>query len=135
MAKALILIIDQSRATRAMYADYFRYHGYDVAEAVDSAEGVLLSRTLKPDLVVTELSADLEWVQAIRVMRSNGTARETAIIACSTLIESNWPQAPGGVEVDRALPKPMSPRSLLWEVQQLLGHAPAEPAVAGGAGF
>jgi CheY-like chemotaxis protein len=130
MHKALILIIDQSSATRAMYADYLRHHGYDVAEAADSAEGFQLSVALHPDLVVTELPADHEWVQAIRVVGRNGAARETAIIACSTHIDPRWPYMPEGVDVDRALPKPTSPRTLLYEVERLLGHDQASVVVA-----
>ncbi|HSJ26177.1 MAG TPA: hypothetical protein VK929_15975 [Longimicrobiales bacterium] len=130
MQKALILIVDQSSATRAMYADYLRYHGYGVAEASTSAEGMRLSHSLRPDLVVTELPADHEWVQAIRVLGRDGAARETAIIACSTQIDPRWPYVPEGVDVDRALPKPTSPRTLLDEVMRLLGHDAPEPVMA-----
>jgi CheY-like chemotaxis protein len=118
--KALILIIDQSSDTRAMYADCFRHHGYAVAEAADSHEGLALSRSLRPDLIVTELSTEHEWVQAIRVIRGNGVAGETAIIACSSSIEPSWPCVPEGIDVDRALPKPTSPSTLLMAAEQLL---------------
>jgi CheY-like chemotaxis protein len=122
MHRALILIIDPSRETRTIYADYFRHYGYAVAEAGSGHEGAALARSLRPDLIVTELSEDHDWVQAIRVVRDDGSTRETAIIACSTLIEPSWPCAPAGVEVDSALPKPTSPRTLLDEVQRLLAH-------------
>jgi CheY-like chemotaxis protein len=129
MAKALILIVDRCGATRAMYAAYFRHHGYEAVEAADSREGVLLSRMLNPDLVVADLAGGQEWVPAIRRMRGNGTARERAIIACSSTIDPHWPEAPTGIDVDRALPKPTSPSSLLQAIQQLLGHGPAAQAL------
>jgi CheY-like chemotaxis protein len=130
MQKALILIVDENQATRTMYADYLRHHGYAVVEADGTGMDVELSESLRPDLVVTELPSDWEWLQAIRVMRGDGTTRHCVIIACSTHIEPDWPCAPPGLEVDRALPKPTSPRALLQEVQQLLGHVPTEAVMA-----
>jgi CheY-like chemotaxis protein len=120
MDKALILIIDESGDTRAMYGDYFRYHGYAVAEAADGLEGLRLYYKLQPDLVVTELSDEPEWIRALRTMRGHGHGRKTATIACSTTIDASWPYAPPGVDVDMALPKPISPRTLLLQAQHLL---------------
>lgn len=120
MAKELILIIDASAETRSMYGDYFRYHGYEVAEAPDAAEGVQLLSELRPDLVVTELSEEPEWVEGIRTLRRSGTGEERAMIACSTRIDPTWPCAPPEIDVDRALPKPLSPRVLLLEAQAVL---------------
>jgi CheY-like chemotaxis protein len=131
MHRALILIIDPSRETRTIYADYFRHYGYAVAEAADGDEGAELARSLRPNLIVTELSEEEDWVRAIRVVREDGTTRETAIIACSSLIEASWPCAPAGVQVDSALPKPTSPRTLLGEVQRLLAHGAQQPMAIG----
>jgi CheY-like chemotaxis protein len=128
MERALILIIDQSPETRAMYADIFRHYGYTVAEAADSAEGVRLFHELRPDLIVTELSNEPEWVRALRAVRDDANGPRPATIACSTSIDPHWPCAPPGIDVDLALPKPTSPRKLLTEAQQLLARR--EPRAA-----
>lgn len=120
MDRTLILLIDASGDTRAMYGDYFRYHGYAVAEAADGPEGLRLFRTLRPDLVVTELSDDPDWMRAIRTICGVGARRTTATIACSTTIDATWPLAPPSLDVDLALPKPISPRNLLLHAQHLL---------------
>ena len=130
MPKERILIIDKSPETRAMYAEYFRYHGYRVVEAADGAEGVRLFAQLQPDLVVTELSDEPEWARAIRLLRWPKTGGVTAVIACSTWIDRNRPAAPAGIDVDVALPKPTSPRKLLRVAQELLARGGASvPAV------
>lgn len=125
MKSPLILIIDSSRETRTMYADYFRYHGFTVAEAADGTEGGRFCREQRPDLIVTELYNEGDWLQAIRVVRDDGSAPQTAIVACSTLIDSSKPCAPAGLGIDSAMGKPTSPRSLLAEVQRLLGLVPS----------
>lgn len=121
MPKALILLIDESDVTRAMYGEYFRYHGFDVAEASDGTEGLRLFRQLHPDLIVTELSDEPEWMESIRSIRAQGGGQRTAMIACSTAIDATWPVAPPGLEVDLALAKPISPRALLYQARGLLG--------------
>jgi DNA-binding response OmpR family regulator len=130
MSKALILIIDHSRETRIMYGDYLRYHGYAVAEAADAEEGMRQAGALQPDLIVTELFDEPSWIRAIRLVGSSGSAREIAIIACSTQLDSALPWAPHGMEVDSALAKPTTPRTLLQEVDRLLRRAHGD-AVAG----
>lgn len=120
MPKALILIIDESEVTRAMYGDYFRHHGFAVAEAANGTEGLRLFRQRRPDLIVTELSDRPEWMQSIRSIRALA-GRRTAMIACSTTIDATWPVAPPGLDVDVALAKPISPRALLDQAQHLLG--------------
>jgi CheY-like chemotaxis protein len=122
MNKGLILIIDQSPETRAMYGDYFRHHGYGVAEAADGQEGIRLVRELKPDLVVTELSGDEGWLDAIRTIANDSPDERPALIACSTRIDASWPYAPPGLAVDMAVPKPITPRSLLEQARQVLVH-------------
>lgn len=131
MQKALILVIDPSSDTRAMYGDYFRHHGYAVAEAADGAEGVRLFEQLRPDLIVTELSAEPEWLRSIQRIRGQGDGPRTAMIACSTTIDATWPAVPHDIEVDLALAKPISPRALLQQAELVLdSHASGARAVA-----
>ncbi len=125
----LILIVDPHRETREMYGDYFRYHGYAVAEAATSPEALFLAAELEPELVVTELSDEPEWLAAVRAIRRPGRSRPPAVIACSNSIDRRWPGAPPGVDVDRALPKPTSPRALLQVVRQLLGAGTMDAAL------
>ena len=125
MHKALILFLDPSSETRAMYADYFRHHGYDVAEAADSAGAVALHTRRRADLVVTELSDRPEWKDAIRSMRWPEPGFETPVIACSSRIDPDWPFAPIWVDVDVALPKPTPPSAVLRAARHLLARRSA----------
>lgn len=120
MGKALILLIDPSAVTRSMYADCFRHHGYEVVEADDAADGLRLFARLDPRLVVTELSDDPDWLDAIRMLRALVPGRRTPLILCSTHINAFCPVPPVGVDADVALAKPVSPLHLLMQVNALL---------------
>lgn len=122
MAKALILMIDRSATTRSMYRDCFRHHGYEVVEAEDAADGLRLFARWDPQLVVTELDDDPGWLDAIRMLRALVPGRHTPVILCSTRIETSTPVLPEGLEVDMALPKPISPRELLTQASDLLAR-------------
>lgn len=131
MEKRLILLIDPSAYTRAMYGDYFRFHGYAVMEAADGPAGLNLANEIEPDLVVTEVSSEPEWVEAIRTLRARGPGRKKATIACSVRIDAAWPFAPRGFDVDLALPKPISPRALLLQAERVMAaRSRASRAVA-----
>jgi DNA-binding response OmpR family regulator len=119
MNPVLVLIIDNSHDTRAIYADYFRHHGFAVAEAATGPEGAALFEQLRPALVITELSASPEWMDALWAIRSGRGA--TPILACSTQIERSAPWGPPCV--DAALAKPASPRALLEQARALLAGA------------
>ena len=120
MGKTLILLIDPSAATRSMYADCFRHHGHDVVEAEDAQDGLRLFARLDPRLVVTELSEDADWLDALRMMRALVPGQRTPLILCSTRINTFHPVAPEGVDADVALAKPVLPRQLLRHANALL---------------
>ncbi|MFA6383252.1 MAG: response regulator [Parcubacteria group bacterium] len=51
--KIKILIIDDDDATRSLYAEVFKRHGFDVAEAVDGVEGLDKASINIPDVIFT----------------------------------------------------------------------------------
>ena len=132
MRKAPILLIDPSAVTRSMYADCLRHYGYDVVEAEDAAEGLRLFARLDPALVVTELSDDPGWLDAIRMLRALVPGQRTPVILCSTRIDPFCPVLPAGIDADDALAKPVSPRELVARVDALLAAGGYGVATAGG---
>ena len=125
MGNALILLIDPSAATRSMYADGLRHHGHDVLEAADATEGLRLFARFDPALVVTEISDDPDWLDALRMLRSLVPGQRTPLILCSTRIDGFWRATPVDIDADLALAKPISPLLLALEVNALLaGVAP-----------
>ncbi|TMQ25619.1 MAG: response regulator [Candidatus Rokuibacteriota bacterium] len=54
--RASILIVDDSRETRDIYADYLSYFGYCVAGAGSASEALEMIRSLQPDVIVIDLT-------------------------------------------------------------------------------
>ena len=125
MGKALILLIDPSAATRAMYGDCLRHQGYGVLEAENAVEGLRLFARFDPALVVSELTPDPLWLDGLRMLRALVPGLHTPIVLCTSRINPFSPVPPEGVDADVVLAKPVSPRILLRAVDQLLGEADA----------
>jgi len=51
--KIRILIVDDDDATRSLYTEVFKKHGFDVTEAVDGVEGLDMATKNVPDIVFT----------------------------------------------------------------------------------
>jgi DNA-binding response OmpR family regulator len=121
MSKGTILLLDPCDATRSMYGDYLRFHGYAVAEGADGAEGLRMAGELWPDVLVTELRLPfIDGIELIRSVRYREPVPFTGVIVCATVIDSVWPDAPADARPDTALAKPVAPRTLLLEVQRLV---------------
>lgn len=54
--KIRILIVEDDQATREMYVEVFRSHGYDVLEAEDGVEGLDRATKEVPDVIFTGIS-------------------------------------------------------------------------------
>ena len=52
----LVLIVDDFEDNREMYAQYLRFHGYDVAEADNGQDALSQASGLRPDVIVMDLS-------------------------------------------------------------------------------
>src|SRR5206468_11632295 len=72
----LVLIADDNRDTRDMYALYLSKIGYSVATAAEGREAVVKALTLRPDLIVMDL--ELPGVRGWRAMEDIGRDAKTA---------------------------------------------------------
>lgn len=50
-----VLLVDPDEDSRSIYAALLRHHGFLVLEAEDGAQGILLARLERPDVIATEL--------------------------------------------------------------------------------
>src|SRR5438105_11832683 len=74
----LVLIADDNRDTRDMYALYLSKIGYSVETAAEGREAVVKALTLRPDLIVMDLQ--MPGVDGWRAMRDLRVETKTAEI-------------------------------------------------------
>jgi CheY-like chemotaxis protein len=120
----LVLIADDNRDTREMYALYLPVAGYSVETAADGREAVVKALTLRPDLIVMDLQMPgVDGWRAMREIRGHARTAATPIIVLtghdfkdylkhSAIAEGAWSY----------LVKPCLPERLAREIGVCLGE-------------
>jgi CheY-like chemotaxis protein len=77
-----VLIVEDNEMNRDMLARRLRRRGYDVLLAVDGAEGVVMTRQARPDIVLMDLGLPLvDGWEATRQIKAGAETSGTPIIA------------------------------------------------------
>jgi CheY-like chemotaxis protein len=116
----LVLVIDDSAATRQWYALSLELEGYVVAQARDGQDGLQQVRDLVPDIIITDLAMPIDGWETIRRLRANPRTRHIPIIACSGH-DARQRMDRAGPDVFLAKPCPLD--MLIAEVRRLLQRA------------
>jgi len=118
----LALIVENHDDTREMYAESLAFHGVRVVEASTAEDAVAKARTLRPDVIATDLGlpGNVDGVQLCQRLKG-----DQATHAIPVVVVTAWAI---GAQVERAkaagcasvLVKPCLPETLLAEIHRLL---------------
>src|SRR5688572_8430828 len=76
-----ILVVDDLRDNRQMYAEYLEYDGYHVEQAGSGAEAVVLAEEATPALIVMDLSMpDMDGWEATRRLKAHPMTRAIPVL-------------------------------------------------------
>jgi CheY-like chemotaxis protein len=115
-----VLIVDEDRDNREVYAEYLRYRGFDTTEASTGAEAVETVARWDPHVVVLDMRLpDADGAQVTRQIRQD---REVPpiVIALSACVFDGEIAAALISGCDTFLAKPCLPDRLATEIRRLL---------------
>jgi CheY-like chemotaxis protein len=116
----LILLVEDHRDTRAMYAEFLGAT-FEIEEAADAERALALMQSRVPDLVITDLSLPgLDGFELIGRMRTDPALRQVPVICLSGFGGHAHEQRAREAGCDRILQKPCLPDALADEASQLL---------------
>ena len=123
-----ILIVDDEEAIRKLVRKYAEFAGYDVAEAKDGMEAVLLCRKEEYDCVIMDIMMpELDGFSACREIRKS---TQTPIIMLSARGEEYDKLFGFELGIDDYVVKPFSPKELMARINAVLSRKrSAAPAV------
>ena len=117
-----ILIIEDQEDNRAILRDLLTAAGYDLIEAVNGAEGVMLAERERPDLILMDIQMPVvDGYEATRRIRRIDALLATPIIAVTSYALSGDDAKAIAAGCSAYVTKPFSPRRLLAKVREFLG--------------
>jgi two-component system, cell cycle response regulator DivK len=116
----LVLVVDDYKENRDLYAEYIRMSGIAVETAADGFEGIEKAILLRPDAIVMDLSMPhLDGFETVRVLRDHERTRQIPVLALTgALLECEGRAGDEGFSA--FLRKPCLPQYLLHELRRFL---------------
>jgi len=117
----LILVVDDYQDAREMYAEYLQFSGFRVAEARNGNEAVAQAFSLRPDLILMDLSLPgMDGWEATRRLKDDPKTRSTIVIALTGHALTGHAEGARKAGCDAFLTKPCLPEDLVAEVRRVL---------------
>ena len=117
----LILVVDDYQDAREMYAEYLQFSGFRVAEASNGNEAVEQALSLKPDLILMDLSLPgMDGWEATRVLKADDETRHIPIVALTGHALAGASEGARKAGCDSFVTKPCLPDDLVVEVRRML---------------
>jgi two-component system, cell cycle response regulator DivK len=121
--RPLVLVIDESRHTRAALRFYLVREGFEVVEAASSQTAFELASAGAPDLVLIDLNMPgPSGVLAAQRLRSVAHMGSVPVVGCAGPDSQAYRDAARAAGCDAYVTKPMNPSVLLNVVKSLLSR-------------
>ena len=117
----LVLVVDDAKDTRVIYAESLRFRGYRVEEASDGQEALERVSASMPDVVILDLKLPvIDGCEATRRLKIGPATKAIPIIVLSghLLEESRLAALAAGADI--YLTKPCLPDDLARHIDELL---------------
>lgn len=117
----LVLVVDDLRDQRELYAGYLEYLGYRVEGAASGVEAIAKTIDMQPDIVIMDLAMPgLDGFDATRVLKAISLTKRIPVVALTAHAEhlpSEWASLAG---CEAYLRKPILPGDLAAEIERIL---------------
>jgi len=119
---ALVLLVDDSADTRAMYGEYLRFAGFRVVTADNGEEALAAAQAEWPAVILMDLAMPrMDGWEAIRRLRADPLTAEIPIVALSAYAFGEEPERARKAGADMCLSKPCLPPQVARVVRAMLG--------------
>ena len=122
MAKK-ILIVEDNVVNRVLMQDLLTYHGYEILEAGDGAEGIEKARKYRPDLILMDMQMPImDGIQAVTQLKADPKTWDIKIISLTAFAMKGDRERFLRAGCDEYVAKPINTRELPKLVKRLLGE-------------
>lgn len=120
----LVLVVDDYRDAREMYAQYLVFSGFRVAEAADGAEAIEQALREAPDIILMDLSLPgMDGWEATRRLKADRRTRDIPVVALTGHALPGYSVSAAQAGCDGFITKPCLPETVVAELKRLLKAA------------
>jgi two-component system cell cycle response regulator DivK len=121
----LILVVDDTKDSRELFAEYLRMAGFQTAEASSGAEAIDKAARLRPSAIVMDLEMpDMDGWEATRRLKADDRTRGIPVIALSAHVMEGARKKATEAGCEGFLPKPCYPTDVSAELKRILDARP-----------
>lgn len=119
-------MVERDPHIRELEAFFLNEAGFGVEFAADGVAALEMARTMKPDIIITEvLVPKLDGLALCRAVRKEAELKNTVILVFSILAAATRAREAGA---DAFIMKPLAEQRLVETVRELLATRDAQPA-------
>ena len=119
---AKILLVEDNEMNRDMLSRRLQRQGFEIAMAMDGAEGVALAKSLAPDLILMDMSLPvIDGWEATRQIKADEQTRGIPVIALTAHAMEGDREKALQAGCDDYDTKPVDLKRLLEKIQRFLG--------------
>ena len=121
-AQRRVLLVEDNEDNRVIYRMILEHHGYAVVEAHDGQSGLELARSLRPDLILMDISLPvLDGWEATRQLKEDSQTSSIPVIALTAHALRTDEAKATEIGFDAFVRKPAEPKLVLEIVQRFIG--------------
>jgi len=116
-----ILVVEDEQFNIKLFRELLEAKGYDVVEAINGAEGVEMTRTKQPALILMDVQMPvMDGLTATRIIKEDPATRDIPVVALTALAMQGDKERVLAAGCDGYLTKPISLDSFLQMVKDFL---------------
>lgn len=122
MAKK-ILIVEDNEVNRLLFKDILVYHGYEIIEAANGADGLEKVKECRPDLILMDMKMPvMDGFAAVTLLKANPETRDIKIICITSFSMRGDKERILQAGCNEYIAKPINIQELLKLVKCQLGE-------------
>lgn len=119
----LVLVVDDYRDAREMYAEYLMACGFRVAEAANGVDALTQAGVMRPDVILMDLSLPgMDGWEATRRLKANRRTRHIPVVAITGHSGTGASEAARTAGCAAFVLKPALPDQVVAEIRKALGR-------------
>jgi two-component system, cell cycle response regulator DivK len=118
----VVLLVEDYRDDREMYADYLRGHGFHVVATENASQAFALAHTAHVVVTDIRVAGAFDGIKLLRRLRSSERTLQIPVIVVTASVTERERQRATDAGCTSFLPKPCLPESLAAEIQRVLAR-------------